>query len=93
MARAETARNNRPTADAGPDQTGVRQGLLVTLDGSGSSDLDNDPLKYRCNRHSGERVVLSSQNVVNPTFTAPCAALVAFRLILCWTILVWTPGP
>ena len=61
--------NKSPTADAGPDQTGVREGALVTLDGSGSSDPDDDPLRYRWNQLSGEPVVLSSQNVVNPTFT------------------------
>ena len=61
--------NNRPMADAGPDQTGVREGALVTLDGSGSSDPDDDPLKYRWNQYRGERVALSSRDVVNPTFT------------------------
>ena len=58
-------------ADAGLDQTAVREGALVTLDGSGSSDPDDDPLKYRWNQYCGERVVLSSQDVVKPTFTAP----------------------
>ena len=37
--------NNPPMADPGPDQTSVREGALVTLDGS--SDPDDDPLKYR----------------------------------------------
>ena len=34
------------------------------LDGSGSSDPDDDPLRYRWNQISGEPVVLSSQNIV-----------------------------
>ena len=74
------------TADAGPDQTGVREGALVTLDGSGSSDPDDDPLRYRWNQISGEPVVLSSQNIVNPTFTAPqgltAEAVLSFRLLV-----------
>ena len=74
------------TADAGPDQTGVREGALVTLDGSGSSDPDDDPLRYRWNQISGEPVVLSSQNIVNPTFTAPqgltAEAVLQFRLLV-----------
>ena len=78
--------NNSPTADAGPDQTGVWEGALVMLDGSGSSDPDGDPLRYRWNQFSGERVVLSSQNIVNPTFTAPegltAEAVLSFRLLV-----------
>ena len=63
--------NNFPTADAGPDQSGVWEGALVMLDGSGSSHPEDEPLRYRWNQLSGEPVALSSQNVVNPTFTAP----------------------
>ena len=78
--------NNFPTADAGPDQTGVREGSLVSLDGSGSSHPDDDPLRYRWNQLSGEPVVLSSQNIVNPTFTAPqgltADAVLSFSLLV-----------
>ena len=78
--------NNRPMADAGPDQTGVWEGALVTLDGSGSSDPDDDPLKYRWNQYRGERVALSSRDVVNPTFTAPreltADVVLSFRLLV-----------
>ena len=78
--------NNSPTADAGPDQTGVWEGALVTLDGSGSSDPDGDTLRYRWNQFSGETVVLSSRDVANPTFTAPQGltvdALLSFRLLV-----------
>ena len=77
---------NFPTADAGPDQLGVWEGALVMLDGSGSSDPDDDPLRYRWNQISGEPVVLSSQNIVNPTFTAPqgltADAVLQFRLLV-----------
>ena len=78
--------SNFPTADAGPDQLGVWEGALVMLDGSGSSDPDDDPLRYRWNQISGEPVVLSSQNIVNPTFTAPqgltAEAVLQFRLLV-----------
>ena len=78
--------NNSPTADAGPDQLGMWEGALVTLDGSGSSDPDDDPLRYRWNQLSGEPVVLSSQDIVNPTFTAPqgltADAVLSFRLLV-----------
>ena len=82
--------NNRPMADAGPDQTGVREGALVTLDGSGSSDPDDDPLKYRWNQYRGERVALSSRDVVNPTFTAPRELTV--DVVLRFRLLVTDPG-
>ena len=75
-----------PTADAGPDQTGVWEGALVTLDGSGSSDPDGDQLRFRWNQYSGEPVVLSSRDVANPTFTAPegltAEAVLRFRLLV-----------
>ena len=78
--------NNFPTADAGPDQTGVREGALVSLDGSGSSHPDDEPLRYRWNQLSGEPVLLSSQNIVNPTFTAPQGlttdAVLSFSLLV-----------
>ena len=79
-----------PTADAGPDQLGVWEGALVTLDGSGSSDPDDDPLRYRWNQLSGEPVVLSSQNVVNPTFTAPEGLTV--DAVLRFSLLVTDPS-
>ena len=78
--------NKAPTADAGADQTSVWEGALVMLDGSGSSDPDGDTLRYRWNQFSGEPVLLSSQDVVNPTFTAPeglmAEAVLQFRLLV-----------
>ena len=38
--------NSPPVANAGPDQIGGRR-RTVTLDGSGSTDVDGDPLTYR----------------------------------------------
>ena len=63
--------NFAPIAYAGPDQF-VDTKSLVTLDGNGSSDPDEDlPLGYFWTQISGPTVTLSSQAVVDPTFTAP----------------------
>ncbi len=46
--------NNPPVADAGPDQTVDRDAVsFVTLDGSGSSDADNDTLTFTWSQISG----------------------------------------
>ncbi len=61
--------NNPPVADAGAYQSAIGTSL-VTLDGSGSSDPDSDPLTYIwISTFPG--ITLSDPAVVNPTFTAP----------------------
>ena len=59
--------NTAPVANAGADQA-VTTGTLVTLDGSGSSDVDSDPLTYLWSVTSGS-ATLSSTTAQNPTFT------------------------
>ena len=67
-----TTQNSAPVADAGPDQ-GVPLAALVTLDGSGSSDVDGDPLSYAWSLTSvppGSGARLSSSSAVMPSFVA-----------------------
>jgi LmbE family N-acetylglucosaminyl deacetylase len=64
--------NLPPTANAGPDQT-VAGGQLVTLDGRGSSDPNQNPLTYNWTQTSGTAVTLSNPASATPTFTAPAA--------------------
>jgi hypothetical protein len=59
-----------PVANAGPDQT-VDEGIRVTLDGSNSSDPDNDIVSYFWQQTAGPSVALSNASAVRPTFTAP----------------------
>ncbi|MDO9257791.1 MAG: CARDB domain-containing protein [Bacteroidales bacterium] len=60
--------NQAPVANAGTNQT-VDEAQLVTLDGSQSSDPNNDQLTYKWTAPSG--ITLSSTTSANPTFTAP----------------------
>jgi parallel beta-helix repeat protein len=64
--------NQAPVADAGPDQS-AHPGIQVTLDGSGSSDPDeNYPLAYSWQilyAPEGSMVMLADSNTVSPSFT------------------------
>ena len=62
--------NSAPIANAGPDQTAY-VGNTVTLDGSSSSDVDNDSLTYSWSLISvpaGSSAAFSNPTSVNPTF-------------------------
>jgi uncharacterized repeat protein (TIGR01451 family) len=76
--------NIPPTANAGPDQT-VIVSSLVQLDGSGSSDAENDPLTYYWAVTSFPGTSppsLSYPNDVNPTFIADELGTYTIELIV-----------
>ena len=70
--KTSTPQNSPPVANAGPDQT-AEVGHVVELNGSGSSDVDGDPLTYRWSLISvpaGSGAVLDNTAAVRPRFTA-----------------------
>ena len=76
--------NSRPVAEAGADQAVVR-GVLVQLDGSVSSDPDNDPLTHRwalLSKPAGSTAVLSDPSAINPSFTADALGAYVAQLIV-----------
>ncbi|MBN1969854.1 MAG: PKD domain-containing protein, partial [Candidatus Delongbacteria bacterium] len=60
--------NDIPLADAGEDQD-VYEGNTIYLDGTGSSDPDNDPLTYLWTAPDG--ITLSDPTSVTPSFDTP----------------------
>ncbi len=65
-----TNENLPPVADAGPDET-VGESTQVTLDGSGSSDPDEDPITFSWEQLSGPNVALSNPTSAMASFTSP----------------------
>ncbi|HEX6114140.1 MAG TPA: PKD domain-containing protein [Geminicoccaceae bacterium] len=74
-----------PSAHAGADQT-VREGDLVTLDGSQSQDPAGGPLTYTWRQQAGTPVTLDLEDPVHPTFVvpavAPGGAILTFSLVV-----------
>lgn len=70
LGHGDGPQNRTPTARAGGDQS-VNSGAAVTLDGSTSSDLDNDPLTYSWVQVSGASVNLQNASSASASFTAP----------------------
>jgi hypothetical protein len=66
-----STQSSPPVANAGPDQTSF-VGQLVQLDGSGSTDIDGDPLTYAwsiVNAPDGSTAAIQKPESVKPTFT------------------------
>ncbi len=71
-----------PVANAGSAQA-VSVSSTVLLDGSGSSDPNNNPLTYKWTQTAGTTVTLSSSTAVKPTFTAPNSpTTLTFQLVV-----------
>ena len=76
--------NTPPVADAGPDQTAF-VGDTVTLDGSGSSDVDGDPLDFFWSLSAvpqNSQAQLSNPFVVDPSFDVDLAGDYVVQLIV-----------
>jgi len=79
-----STKNSPPVANAGPNQT-VTAGTMVQLDGSGSSDVDGDPLTYRwtiVSAPTGSTATLSNSSIVNPTFVPNAKGTYVVQLIV-----------
>ena len=76
--------NSVPVAVAGANQS-VTPATVVTLDGSASSDANNDPLSfqwYLAYKPSGSAAALSSDTASKPTFTADLAGVYVASLVV-----------
>jgi PKD repeat protein len=67
-----TFTNVAPVANAGPDQSIDKIDVIVTLDGTGSTDANGDKLNYlwSVTKPDGLLAQLSDPSAVNPTFKA-----------------------
>ena len=77
--------NRPPVADAGVDQS-VGGGAMVTLDGTASSDPDNDTLSYVWQQIDGPTVTLTNAGSVQTSFVAPAATSVEQQLVFRLTV-------
>jgi len=76
--------NNSPVANAGTSLS-IVVGTVITLDGSGSSDANNDSLTYSwalSSKPGDSSATLSSTTVVKPTFTPDVAGVYVINLIV-----------
>ncbi len=89
-----TVTNQAPEANAGSNQS-VKTTSLVTLDGSGSADPDNDlPLTYLWMQTGGLGMPLSDWTVASPTFTASAdPGMLAFTLVVTDSLGLADPTP
>ena len=76
--------NSAPVANAGPDQN-VKTRSIVNLDGSDSSDAEEDSLTYSWSfvlMPAGSSATLSDPTIVNPTFKADVDGIHEISLVV-----------
>ncbi len=76
--------NTLPLANAGPDQSVLSQ-QLVSLSGSGSSDVDGDPLSWFwtiISKPLGSRALLNDEVVANPSFVTDLEGQYIVQLVV-----------
>ncbi len=80
----EYSGNIGPVANAGPDQLMSSIPQLITLDGSGSADPENDGLKYHWRQINvkGPKVDLINPKSVNPSFVPSDLGIYVFELVV-----------
>ena len=79
-----TVLNTPPVAEAGTDDSGFR-GDLIQLDGSGSSDAENNPLTYQwsiLSRPAGSVVALTAPDTISPSFVIDGVGIYEIQLIV-----------
>lgn len=80
-----TTGNTPPVANAGPNQK-VNVETLVHLDGSGSTDVNSNPLTYQwtlnLTQAAGSNATLNNPTSVNPTFTADVQGTYVAQLVV-----------
>ena len=79
-----TTQNSPPVANAGADQS-VRTGQLVLLDGTGSSDVDGDPLTFKWSFTSvpaGSTATLTGADSAGPSFVVDKFGTYVVQLIV-----------
>jgi hypothetical protein len=89
-----TAVNDAPIADPGPDQT-VFVTREVTLDGSGSMDVEGDLLSYEwqlIEKPAGSAAVLFDPMAVNPTFIVDLPGTYVAELVVNDGVAASAPG-
>ena len=89
-----TNANEAPTADAGADQTGVVQGAVVTLSGSGSDPDagDTDTLSYRWTQTGSQEGTLTNADAATATFTFTAPPAVTAATTFTFTLRVTDAG-